>query len=298
MTLSFSGRLVDRVSSQCVTRARVLAVVRRDNTVIRWTDHNAEIQVDEGVFGTQTYSPLGCPNFSSRRKVSGMEPETVELEGAFHSSGVTRDAIRQRKFERAQAVLSTVDWQYPWAGVFETQSFRIHDLSYSGELWRATLKSLPAELTRLTGRSYNKRCDATLFDSRCTVSEVGKTATATVTAVTGWSDSHPRQRFRSDLGWADKRAKGGVLLWTSGDNAITNLNQYDVKIQLLSNGEIELWTLTPEDIQIGDTFTIKESCNKSFHVHCKKKHNNAVNHRGFTKLVTAKALLKSPNASD
>jgi uncharacterized phage protein (TIGR02218 family) len=297
VTIAFTPRLDGRVASQCATRARVLAVIKRDNTLLRWTDHDSILTIDEG-FGLSNYSPVGAPSFSARRKVAGLEPESIEIEGFFHTAGVTRDDIRARKFERAPAVLSTVDWMYPWAGAFDTQSFRLHDIAYSGEVWRATLKSLPAELTRLTGRTFNRRCDATLFDARCTVAETGKTATAAVTSVTGWSDAHPRQRFRSDLVWLDKRGKGGVLIWLTGANALANLSQYDVKLQFQANGEIELWTPTPFDIAVSDLFTIKEGCNKSFHGHCKKKHNNAVNHRGFTKLVTAKALLKGPDAGD
>lgn len=84
----------------------------------------------------------------------------------------------------------------------------------------------------------------------------------------------------------DDHFKFGILTWTSGNN---NGLSKEVKTYDSGNNEFILFEPMPYDIEIGDTYSVYQGCDKDIDT-CKDDFNNFVNFRGYLVLI--------PNADD
>ena len=89
-------------------------------------------------------------------------------------------------------------------------------------------------------------------------------------------------------GWYD----GGELTWTSGANAgqTVAVRSWDAATSTLT---LFLPALYP--IQVGDAFTIRPGCDKTFAT-CQAKFDNAINFRGFPHVPGNDQVLSYPDA--
>jgi len=271
-----------------------------------------ELEFKEGGSTAYTYTPANAPNLASQRWTAESTPDSSEFEGfVLDSPAINHQSIREGLYDRAQVDIYVVNWRYPWAGHFRHDRYWMHDIDYSGELWTAEIRSLMAQIEFILNRVHNKRCDENLFGERCKVEETGDYAAkdGEVAVVDSLSDGpdHARMRFEGGVsddfnthpasGYAaailDNWWRHGTLTWTSGNNVITGKSSYEVQYFNRTYATLQLWTPTPHDIEVGDTFTIRCGCDKSMHGHCRKKFDNIANYQGFAMMPTAKRMAKA-----
>lgn len=70
---------------------------------------------------------------------------------------------------------------------------------------------------------------------------------------------------------------GGLLTWVTGNNAG---RAQEIKTADAS-GNLALWELPPNTVQVGDTFTVTAGCHKRRAEDCVTVYDNAYNYRGF-----------------
>ncbi|MFG0316426.1 MAG: DUF2163 domain-containing protein [Planctomycetota bacterium JB042] len=253
------------------TWAMLYEVTRTDGEVHRYTNHDQPIP-----FGGETFTPIGAPESESSRQRAGMTPGTTSVRGFSEVPSLPIDDLRKELYRESVWRLFEVDWRFPFLGAFRSARYVAGDVDFDGETVGVQLRSTLDLLDVTRGRLFSRRCDYILGDPvTCKASLAGvspaatgslahTSGTATVTAVTGFTNSDKRLRFRTDLvvlepSWPDKWFRFGKLTWITGNNVIPG-REWEVRTHLQANGEIGLFQQLPEDIEVGDTFTVTAGC--------------------------------------
>lgn len=280
--------------------ARCLRVSRRDGAVFRWTDHDTPIALRTGSSPVvlETFLPDYAPSSESRRETVNMDANTTSLLGFIDSAAVTIEDLRIGLWRGATFEVFSCDWRYPFAGKIELRKYWLQDVKWTGSFCELQLATVTKMLDVRIGRIFNRECDAELGDDRCKKDLTGfSSGTRVVTDVLGITAPHPRLRFEStNTVQDDDFWKFGKLAWLTGNNAITGLNEYNVKLSKKVAGELELWTNTPYDIEVGDTFVVIAGCLKRLIEDCKNKFANEQEHRGWAYMINPDAVMKTPAA--
>ena len=270
-----------------------------DSSIFRRTNHNTDLKIQVATNDIETFFSTNGSS-ESWAADAGVNPLTGVLFGVYDAN-FTLDDFLVGKWNDSKVDVFFVDWRFPWAGYLRKDVYWFGDIEKSITGWKAELRSLPSKVDVRIGRVWERECDATFGDSRCGVDLVPlKSGTVTVTKVLSKTDGStdlPRLTFESsETSENDDYYRFGKLTWLTGNNAITGLDEYDVKRYKQTNGRIDLYLETPYDIEVGDTLEMTPGCNKKFHEHCRKLWNNEINHRGQHKMKDVEAILKSPNA--
>lgn len=274
-------------------------IEKADATFVRFTTHNAPLEVNVGTWDVpvlETFTPVGAPSPESLRQDSGVSPSSTSSTGPLVIDGITAEDVRIGLYRKAELHLYVVDWLFPWVR-YSWDRFIAGETKVSGEEVELQWRGIASVADVNIGGTYTRLCRHRLGDARCKVdlSLIGS-GTKTVSLVSGWGEAHPRKRFRSNLtGEADKWWEFGRLYWLTGNNAINAMNAYDVKHSIQSAGEIELWTATPYDIEVGDTFRVEPGCDKT-KATCFSKFDNVANFGGYPWMKPADHYTKSPKA--
>jgi len=276
-------------------------IERADASFVRFTTHNSRLQVNVGTLDVpllEWFEPVGAPSPESASHESGVSPASTSSTGPLHVEAITAEDVRIGLYRKAELHLYVVDWRFPWIR-YSYERFIAGEVSASGEQITIQWLGIASVADVNVGGTYTRMCRHRLGDARCKVdlSLIGS-GTKTVDSVAGWSDAHPRQRFRSDLtGQPDKWWQFGRLYWLTGNNAINQMNGYDVRRSLQANGEVELWTKTPYDIAPGDTFRVEPGCDKLKST-CFTKFDNVPNFGGYPWMKPADHYTKAPTAKN
>lgn len=298
MVLAIAKRMEEIRTAEVKRLVRCWKLTRRDGEVKRFTNCSNKIDAATSFspYTVETFTPLdiGASRESQRRSV-GLEAETDSVASVISESGWTIEDARVKLFEDVRVDIYDVDWRWPGSGYLYHGVYFMVDVAYSGESIQFRLASLAARSDRKVGRLYTLRCDATLGDARCAKNISGlNSGTKTVSAVEA---TLPRLKFESDLtSQPDDYWTDGTLTWISGTNAITGLSKQQVKFSRQTDGVIELWSPTPYDIEVGDTFSVTPGGAKRAIQDCKTKFSNLVNHRGFRFLRGFDKVMETPDA--
>lgn len=248
-------------------------VVRKDGTVLGFTDHDENLSFD-GV----TYEAEAGFSASQMQAALGMSVDNLELIGGFNSDHISEADLISGEYDDADVTLFWVNWE-DTAQRLVVMTGNIGEVAQSGIEFTAELRSLTHRLNQKVGRRYQRTCDAVFCDvgqskARCKLNAVTFTSSGTVTSVTS-----PSAFKANGLGAADDYYSRGLVTWTSGANAGA---QADVRTHTKVGGEvgIDLWTPQIGDIEVGDTFDILAGCKQTLDV-CRTKFNNVDNFQGF-----------------
>lgn len=300
MSYAINAAVDGRRTTDRITWARLCKITLATSQILRFTDHNTTLEFDEAEDGElQTYTPVDAPSWESTRQEHGVGVGSASLNGVVRTGGAVDVLdLRAGVWDRARCDVWTVDWKFPWLpGHLEHEVYWMGDIERSGETWSPELHTILGELDRLTGEIYSRECQTDLGSSACGVNLTPLTVAGSVTGVAGLASPHPRQRFATSLTEADNFWKNGRLTWTGGDNAIAGKQVYDIRVYKNTSGYVELWTETPFDIGIGDTFSVKPGCGKKLKHDCNGTYSNAANFRGRGPwMPTIRKTLKVPNA--
>lgn len=260
MPRPLTPELEAHLAQEVTTLAACWRVTRPDGVLILGTEHDQDIIIEANSPShpyTGTYLARAGITGSDVRSTSNMSVDNMEVEGAINAAGdltvpgLSPSDIEAGLFDNASVVLFLVNWQAPDDGQIVLRTGNIGEISRTAEgKYKTELRGLAQKLSQNIIRTYGSSCDAELGDARCGIDLTAYTLTGTVTAVTS------NRRFMAEL--------------NEGSPTITI--------------DIELFLPMPNDIEVGDEFSIRPGCDKSA-VTCRETFANIKNFRGHGYLV-------------
>lgn len=263
----FQAHLDGEVTTLC----HCWMVIRRDETVLGFTDHGVALQFDDVTFEPQS-GFIGAEAEQSE----GMAVDTFDVAGALDSERLADADIEQGLYDGAEVRILAVNWQNPDDRV-ELRRATIGTITREGQAFRAELVSAAAKLDRPRGRIFARHCDAELGDTRCKrdISAEPFTRASVVTSV------HPDGIAVSGIGdLAAGWFTGGNVTWLQGGGEQTAsiadhvMTMDGPRLRLDPGGPMPPAT---------STVTLVTGCDKRFAT-CRDKFANQDNFRGFPHL--------------
>ena len=275
MAKTIGAALQSAIADGTANLTRIFKVTRLDGTILRFTDHDEPIVVPSD----GTYIPTTSFNVSSISShiTQGSSAADINIQFGASASQITKADARAGLYRNAELSVDLVHWPDPslgtinlltgWFGPFvgsDNQSATVQVIGFSQKA-----------INRI-GEKYSAECRAQLGDSRCGVNRTSFSTTGTVTIVVEGG-------YKFVATFASNPTAGlydlGTIEWTSGANngskmEILKQENYDATDDLVLLSEA-----LPYDIQVGDTFTALQGCDKR-PVTCSTKFNNILNFRG------------------
>jgi uncharacterized phage protein (TIGR02218 family) len=276
------------LDSGATTLAWCWRLTRADGTRFGFTDHDRDLAFD----GTTFEAGSGFTGTEIKQSL-GLSVDNLDASGALTSDRLGEADLAAGLFDDARVEIWRVNWAAPAQRVL-VMSGSVGEVKRAEGAFTAELRSLAHYLNQEKGRIYQFACDATLGDSRCSVTLADPDFTGSGTV----ASAETAYLFRAAglEAFAVDWFAGGLITWTSGANASRAM---EVKRHALSAGEaeIELWRSMTAPIGPGDAFTITAGCDKTYPT-CKAKFGNGVNFRGFPHIPGNRYVLSVPSSGD
>lgn len=259
---SISGPLLAHIQSEVTTLATCWKITRKDATVMGFTTH-----IDDLVISGVTYqSDVGSYAASAIRSTSDLSVDNLDLGAVFDSAAITEADLLAGKYDYASVEIFAVNYADLSMGTLPLRAGTLGEVSAEGGSFNAELRGLAQALQQVIGRTYSKRCDADLGDSRCTITLAAYTVTGTVSSFSSKSVF---------VGSSVPTRAGGKLTWTSGLNS-----GLFMEVKSLSGSTITLVQPMPYAIAATDAYSVYAGCDK-LPATCKTVFNNIINFQGF-----------------
>ncbi|MEM7695003.1 MAG: DUF2163 domain-containing protein [Pseudomonadota bacterium] len=261
--------LSDHLASGLTTVCRCWRLVRRDGTVLGFTDHDLEIAF-EGV----TFSAVDGLDASGDVTKAGFGVGGLEVSGAFASSALTAADLQAGLYDGAAVTL----WLVNWADISERVVLRegtLGEVRRADGAFEAEVRGPMQALETIRGRVVTMTCDADLGDARCQVALSALAETGTVTAVDG------ARVTVSGVSRPDQWLAGGVCVVASGDQA--GVRRVIVGHSVVGGVSVVSLREAVVGLLVGDALTLTPGCDKRWAT-CQEKFSNQLNFQGFPHL--------------
>jgi len=268
------GAIAAHVANRVTNLRACWRVILRDDTEILGTTSDRDVVITTGEWAGVYLADVNITG-TDVKSSSDMSVDNLEVHGALASIDTTIDVnaydVEAGNFDNADVTTFLVNADAPNSFQRIMRSGWIGNITRADGAYRAELRGLTQALSQTVGRTLGPGCDAELFDARCKLPTTGRIHTGTVSAIVV-----PRRTFSvtfTGTAPASGFLIGGRLTFDSG------LNAGFVKEVREDTPDIRVFDKTPADIQVGDTFTVREGCPKTL-VACRDRFNNILNHRG------------------
>lgn len=273
--LPLTARQDSLIARKTHRHATCWKIERTDATVMRFTDHDAQLTVDG-----ESYVPAGGWSSTAERKRDALEGQDMDIVGMISSDAITTEDLRQGRYNGATITRYDVDWRYPWAGPLRTARYWLAEVSWNGVSWRAELRGMSHLFEQRVGRTFCRNCNYDLGDSRCGIDLVAYKYNAAVVSSIDTDRVIFAATHDSFEDVAEDYFAFGKIAWQSGDNDGT---EGEIAHSSEADGTSITFTLrlpSPTDIDIADTFDVYAGCDK-LSTTCKTKFDNIDNFGGF-----------------
>ena len=284
---TLSTALQAHLDTGTTTLALCWQVVRRDATVLGFTEHDRDI-----VFDSVTYRAASGFTASQVSQSLGLAVDNLEATGALSSSAISEADLAAGLYDDASITIHLVNWaDVSQRTILATGS--IGEVKRGRDAFAAEIRSIAHRLRQRTGRSYQFYCETDLGSATCGVNLPSPSYTGTGTIATG---STGRVLVVSGLtGFTDGWFTGGALNFTSGVN---NGLSFEVRThKKATTVTLELWSLAPQLPGVGDGFSVTAGCDKTFAT-CKARFANSVNFHGFPHIPGNDVVQSYPNRGE
>lgn len=256
-------------ASSCGTLVHGIRVVRRDGTVLGWTEHDRDATVT--VLG-QSIELLANPGFnlSSIVSTAGLGVDTAICD-VMAGDQMTRADILARKWDGATVYLFRYDWTDPTAGTVPIKRGSFGNFKPKLGQFAVEFRDLRQALQHNSTWVLQEACRWQLGDARCTKNLAAFTHAGTVTAV-----ASQYQFTDSGLAQAADYFGEGEIVWLTGLNEGL---RHKVRVHA-TGGVFTLAEAAIFTIGVGDTFNAIAGCRKRFTEDCLGKFDNALNYGG------------------
>lgn len=264
---TIGAALTAHLAQEVTTKAKLIRIVRRDGTILAFTDHDKDIE-----FSGVSYLAINALDATAIETRAGLSVANLDFLALIDSSELSESDLKTGLFDFADVEIREVNYADLTQGAYYQRFGTIGEISIQGALFRGELRGLAQILQQVVGRIHQRRCDADVGDDRCGVDLYPLTVYGVVTSVAS------RQSFTlSGTAAVDNHFNHGLVTWTTGANVKFPM---EVKRYGASPTEIDLFLPMPFDIAVGDTFSVYPGCDKNLST-CLAKFNNVVNFRGF-----------------
>lgn len=160
-----------------VTDAQCVRIVRKDGTVLRFTDSVKDLLmttyvdtsgVVQSLPSTVTYTSLGYVATATDGG-GNMTPGNVDLEGILATGHITRNDLKKGLYNQARIYVFYTNYNLPIEDEEKVISGFWGEATISDGTYSTTFRSLIDVLSTRTGKSYSPTCTARLGDSKCGV---------------------------------------------------------------------------------------------------------------------------------
>src|SRR5690625_1737612 len=295
--------LAARLRDHSTTLCYLLKVVPREAETFGITTCNRDVDFDDGS-GIRTYRAKRGYTASDTETKSDLSVNNAEADGLvaeYPADGVTKEGIARGDYDGAAYMHYLIDYEHPEDGFVLVGSGTVGRVTTTDDLvMKLEMRSLTQtlkqnsmiELTSITCRAKfgDERCKMPLEWVEGTVIGVGDELDRTFyvelfapedSLGNPEIDSDTQGEMTSDgfvLDFPDEHFVPGVVHWDTGGNAGRE-NEVDT-YEMTSNGaQITLVIPTHALIQVGDTFRIRQDCDKSRDM-CRDRYANILNFRG------------------
>ena len=272
------------IAGAATTLCTCWRLVRRDGRTFGFTDHDCDLTIAGLV-----YAARAGFDGADVEAVLGLAAGGSEASGALTGAAINETDLANGVYDGATIEQWRVDWTAPTQRLL-IDMFVLGEVKRSEFAFTAELRGLASALDQERGRSYAAACDADLGDARCGVSLAGPFVAQ---GVVGATDG--RVRITAALTQASGWFAGGSLAFTSGANAGASATLRDHMVDGLG-AHLALWTPLAAPIAVGDAFTVRAGCDKSFAT-CRTKFANQARFRGCPHMPGNDFVLTYPTAA-
>lgn len=257
---TWSTAFAAMMRSSSVTLAVCWRVKKADGTFVYGTQHDTDVTIVGGLYAG-TYETHAGISGSDVKAKSDMSVDNMEVDGAVPNDDdvttvdITHGDIVADNFSLAPVVVFVCDWTNPsdYQHVIGRGSLGQIAEESTGH-YKTEVRGPTQPFTQQMIRTQSDRCDIPhLGHGQCQFDIAGATVAGAVTAVTD-----RRNIEVSGIGTPAWSYSLGLLTFTSGGN-----DGYArmVKLDPRENGGVlQLFDEMPEDIEIGDTFSLEPGC--------------------------------------
>lgn len=259
--------LRNHLAQDATTWCFLLLVLCKDGTVLGFTNLDADVTYDAGG-GAVVYRADNGFTPSRLQMTADAQVDNAEFEGWIQDSGITEQKIRAGLFDFARVRGYRVNYKDLAQGHETILRGTLGETKFTETGWITEFRSLTQQLMQDTGARFSLTCRAkfgsTYADERYPCTKPFTWVSSLVTVV---DPDEPRRVFvAAGLAQPNGHFRYGVLVWTSGDNAGRS-----VEVETNTAGEVQLVFDLPYLIHEGDTFDIRQDCDKTFQ-YCKEVH--------------------------
>lgn len=263
-----SPALEAHLASEVTTLATCWKLIRRDDTILGFTDHDQDIVFDSVTYKASTgFTPSAIDNSAS------LSVDNLDVEGMLSDTSITETDILAGKYDFSEIEIFQVNYRDLSQGALKLRRGWLGEVSLQKQRFVAEVRGITQRLAQTIGELFSPSCRATLGDGRCKVNLASHTVTGSVTSVSS------NQEFTDS---ARSEASGlftfGKLIFTSGANSglAMEVKEY---LNNAGGGRLSLALPMPYVIAPGDTYSLSKGCDKTLST-CFGRFNNVVNFRG------------------
>ncbi len=269
------------------TRCTGWRLQRVDGTVMGFTDHDQDFVLNDTVFPNlgfpsvnTTYATAAGFSRSAVANSLGLNVDNLEVDGPLSSTGVLAADVRAGLYDMCGIIAFLTDWNNLGNGVIVLRRGFVGEMTPIDSGIKVELLGLLQMLSRSIIDVTSPDCKADFCDKNganlCKLDPASFTETGTVTSLVD-----PFREFNASITGSRPAGffnAGGLITWSTGNNA--GLLASEVKSQ--TGTDVVLMFPTAYPVQIGDTFSILGSCDKTLlgGQGC-NSHSNVLNFRGF-----------------
>ncbi|MEX1034647.1 MAG: DUF2163 domain-containing protein [Sneathiella sp.] len=278
---NLSTAMNNHLQGEVLTLATCWALTRQDGTELFFTDFDEDLLIDgDSYLAASGYSRSAIANSSS------FTVDNLDIIGNLQSDVISEEDLFSGLYDYAEVRIFMINWQDLSMGAIPLRKGWLGEISARDGAFTAELRGLSQALLHEIGGVYAPLCSADLGDVKCGVDVEALTETDVVASVTS------RGVFAlTDYDGADDVLNGGVLTFTSGNNAG---RASEIRGWAQADKIVTLFLEMPFAINEGDGVSFFPGCDKRYAT-CRDVYSNHLNFRGFPHIPGTDALLESGN---
>ncbi len=164
-----SGALRTHLDGTVTSLATIWRIIRTDTTNFYFTDHDIDIDFDDGE-GSATYLAESGYTRTAVANNASLSVDNMDVEGLLSNDGIKETELRAGLFDYAEVRISMVNWDDLTQGALKLRKGHLGEviLTPSG-VFRSEMRGLTSQLSQQIVDSYQPECRVDLGSPECGV---------------------------------------------------------------------------------------------------------------------------------